>query len=218
LLSLPELPLKHRSEDKTVRKKVNWSIEQHIYDRETEFLAELQKQGYIYQKTKYLNFRPEAAHQYFPPDDCVLFMGTLNLGRDILRTSWIPGAYMDEKNLRCSSYYTYLDQSLLNNKYFILSLGELLRRKTALTPRINSGGKFHRIHVFYFWVLSLRRNESGGLYPRCFRSFRAGVFNLNIFNTMQSLGTKLKRDETTWVLVSSKRAITKEWKFYVYKN
>jgi len=50
LLSLPELPLKHRSEDKTVMKKVNWSIEQHIYDRETEFLAQLQKQGYIYQK------------------------------------------------------------------------------------------------------------------------------------------------------------------------
>jgi hypothetical protein len=26
-------------------KKVNWLIEQNIYDRETEFLAELQKQG-----------------------------------------------------------------------------------------------------------------------------------------------------------------------------
>jgi hypothetical protein len=42
-------------------------------------------------------------------------MGTLNLGQDILRTSWILGAYMDEKNLRCSSYYTYLAQYLLNN-------------------------------------------------------------------------------------------------------
>jgi len=26
-------------------KKVNWLIEQNIYDRETEFLAQLQKQG-----------------------------------------------------------------------------------------------------------------------------------------------------------------------------
>ncbi|WP_332956716.1 hypothetical protein [Microcoleus sp. AR_TQ3_B6] len=42
-------------------------------------------------------------------------MGTLNLGRDILRTSGIPGGYMDEKNLRCSSYYTYFAQYLLNN-------------------------------------------------------------------------------------------------------
>ena len=104
-------------------KKVNWSIEQNIYDRQTEILAQLQKQGYIYQETKYLYFRPEAAHQYFPPDDCVLFMGTLNLGRDILRTSWIPGAYMDENNLRCSSYYAYFCQYLLNNKYFLISWG-----------------------------------------------------------------------------------------------
>jgi len=121
-------------------KKVNWLIEQNIYDRETEFLAQLQKQGYIYQETKDLNFHPKAAHQYLPPDDCVLFMGTLNLGRDILRTSWIPGAYMDEKNLRCSSYYTYFGQYLLNNKYFILSWGELLRRKTEIREYFKSDG------------------------------------------------------------------------------
>ena len=97
----------------------------------------MQKQGYIYQETKYLNFRPEAAHQYFPPDDCVLFMGTLNLGLDILRTSWIPGAYMDENNLRCSSYYTYFGQYLLNNKYFLISLGDLLRKKPKLENTSN---------------------------------------------------------------------------------
>jgi hypothetical protein len=181
-------------------KKVNWLIEQNIYDRETEFLAELQKQEYIYQQTKYLNFRPQAAHQYFSSDDCVLFMGTLNLGRDILRTSWISGAYMDEKNLRCSSYYTYFGQYLLNNKYFILSLGELLRRKTEIREYFKSDGDL------------FVRPESN------MKSFRAGVFNLNILNTMQSLGSELKRDETTLVLVSGKRAITKEWRFFVYKN
>jgi len=35
---------------------------------------------------------------------------------------------------------------------------------------------------------------------------------------MQSLGSELKRDETTLVLVSGKRAIMKEWRFFVYKN
>ena len=181
-------------------KKVNWLIEQYIYDRESELLAELQKQGYIYKQTKYLNFRSEAAHQYFPPDDCVLFMGTLNLGRDILRTAWIPGAYMDEKHLRCSNYYTYFGQYLLNNKYFILSLGELVRRKTEILEYFKS-----EVDLFI-------RPDSN------MKSFRAGVFNLNILNTMQSLGSELNRDETTLVLVSGKRAITKEWKFFVYKN
>lgn len=181
-------------------KKVNWLIEQDIYDRESELLAELQKQGYIYKQTKYLNFRSEAAHQYFPPDDCVLFMGTLNLGRDILRTAWIPGAYMDEKHLRCSNYYTYFGQYLLNNKYFILSLGELVRRKTEILSYFKSEGD-----------LFIRLDSN-------MKSFRAGVFNLNILNTMQSLGSELNRDETTLVLVSGKRAITKEWRFFVYNN
>lgn len=181
-------------------KKVNWLIEQDIYDRESELLAELQKQEYIYKQTKYLNFRSEAAHQYFPPDDCVLFMGTLNLGRDILRTAWIPGAYMDEKHLRCSNYYTYFGQYLLNNKYFILSLGELVRRKTEILSYFKSEGD-----------LFIRPDSN-------MKSFRAGVFNLNILNTMQSLGSELNRDETTLVLVSGKRAITKEWRFFVYKN
>jgi len=181
-------------------KKVNWLIEQDIYDRESELLAELQKQEYIYKQTKYLNFRSEAAHQYFPPDDCVLFMGTLNLGRDILRSAWIPGAYMDEKHLRCSNYYTYFGQYLLNNKYFILSLGELVRRKTEILEYFKSEGD-----------LFIRPDSN-------MKSFRAGVFNLNILNTMQSLGSELNRDETTLVLVSGKRAITKEWRFFVYKN
>jgi hypothetical protein len=35
---------------------------------------------------------------------------------------------------------------------------------------------------------------------------------------MQVLGSELKRDETTLVLVSGKQAITKEWSFFVYKN
>jgi hypothetical protein len=47
---------------------------------------------------------------------------------------------MDEKNLCCSRYYTYFGQYLLNNKYFILSLGELLRRKTEIMEYFKSDG------------------------------------------------------------------------------
>jgi hypothetical protein len=86
--------------------KVNWLIESNIFDFHEQFLEELSRQGYAYKETSYLKFRPGDASQYFAEHECVLFRGTLNFGRDILRTSWIPGAYMDEKNLRCSTYYT----------------------------------------------------------------------------------------------------------------
>ncbi len=86
----------------------------------------------------------------------------------------------------------------------------------SIDPTDKIGGQVSSDTGFLFprsWVCF--RNEFGGLYPGCFRSFRAGVFNLNILNTMQSLGSELKKDETTLVLVSGKRAITKEWRFFV---
>ncbi|MFQ4145843.1 hypothetical protein [Chlorogloeopsis sp. ULAP02] len=71
-------------------KNVNWLIEKNIYDAEEQFLEELRKQGYIYKETKYLHFRPQEANKYFPDHDCVLFRGTLNLGRDIFQSYSSP--------------------------------------------------------------------------------------------------------------------------------
>ncbi|OUL37414.1 hypothetical protein BV372_02260 [Nostoc sp. T09] len=181
-------------------KQVNWLIERHIFDKDEEFIEELKRQGYFWQETNYLRFHPRDANEYFPEHECVLFRGTLNLGRNILRTSWIPGAYMDEKNLRCSTYYTYFGHYLLNNKYFILSLGELIRRRKEIMDYFDSDGN-----------LFIRPDSN-------MKSFRAGVFNLNVLNTMQSLGSELQRDETTLVLVSGQQPITREWRFFVYKN
>ncbi|MFL9450247.1 MULTISPECIES: hypothetical protein, partial [Nostocales] len=146
--------------------KVNWLIERNIFDFEEQFLEELIRQGYTYKETKYLQFHPKEAYKYFTENDCILFRGTLNLGRDILKTSWIPGAYMDEKNLRCSTYYTYFGQYLLNNKYFMLSLGELIRRREEILDYFNSNGD-----------LFIRPDSN-------MKPFHAGVFNLQILSTM----------------------------------
>lgn len=181
-------------------KKVNWLIEKNVFDASDRFLEELNKQKFIYKETTYLHFRSADANNYFPEHDCVLFRGTLNLGRDVLRTSWIPGAYMDEKNLRCSTYYTYFGKYLLNNKYFMLPLGELIRRREEVLEYFRSDGE-----------LFIRPDSN-------MKPFRAGVFNLKVLNTMQSLGSELKRDEQTLVLVSGKRSISKEWRFFVYKD
>jgi hypothetical protein len=180
--------------------KVNWLLERGVFDADDAFLAELVKQNYVYKDVRYLDFRPEAADQYFPDHDCVLFRGTLNLGRQVLRSSWIPGAYMDERNLRCTTYYTYFGPYLLNNQYFILPLGELMRRRVEILEYFGSSGE-----------LFIRPDSN-------MKSFRAGVFDLNVLNTMQAIGSELRRDETTLVLVSGKRPIKQEWRFFVYKN
>jgi hypothetical protein len=183
-----------------VMKQVNWLIERSVFDTDEQFLEELNKQNYSYKEVRYLDFRPDKAEKYFSEDECVLFRGTLNLGRDILRTAWIPGAYMDEKNLCCTTYYTYFGKYLLNNKYFILPLLELVRRRLEILEYFNSSGE-----------LFIRPNSN-------MKSFRAGVFNLQKLDTMEKLGSELKTDEKTLVLVSAKQAIAKEWRFFADKD
>jgi ATP-grasp domain, R2K clade family 3 len=159
----------------TAMTTVNWLIERDIFDADEQFVEALSRQNYTYKNVKYLDFDPRRSDRYFPDHECVLFRGTLNLGRNVLRTSWIPGAYMDERNLRCTTYYTYFGAHLLNNQYFI-------------------------------------RPDSN------MKTFRAGVFDLQQLNTMAALGSELGRDATTLVLVSGKRSITREWRFFIYKN
>lgn len=181
-------------------KKVNWLVERHIFDADDQFLEALKKHACPYREVKYLDFRPRDASKYFPDHECVLFRGTLGLGQDVLRTSWIPGAYMDEKNLRCSIYYAHFGKYLLNDRYFILPLGELVRRKEEILEYFQSSGE-----------LFIKPDSNMKL-------FRAGVFDLKTLNTMQALGSELRRDKTTLVLVSKKQPITREWRFFAYKD
>ncbi|BAZ09619.1 hypothetical protein NIES4071_14280 [Calothrix sp. NIES-4071] len=180
--------------------KVNWLIEEDIFDRHDELIKELEKHGYTYKQTSYLKYISTGADEYFADDKCVIFRGTLNLGRNVLKTPWIPGAYLDEKNLRCSTYYNYFGQYLLNNKYFFLSLGELIRRKDEILEYFHSDGE-----VFI-------RPDSN------MKPFNAGVFNLKALNTIKALKSELNTNDTTLVFVSKKQRITKEWRFFIYKN
>jgi hypothetical protein len=179
---------------------VNWLLERNISDVDEQFVETLARHNYSYKDVKYLDFDPRRSDRYFPDHACVLFKGTLNLGRNILRTSWIPGAYMDEQNLRCSTYYTYFGAHLLNNQYFILPLGELIRRRTEILDYFGSTGE-----------LFIRPDSN-------MKFFRAGLFNLQILNSLPALSGELGRDATTLVLVSGKQPIAREWRFFVYKN
>lgn len=180
--------------------KVNWLIEQDIFDRYQEFIDTLQRHGYSYKETSYLKYISSSTNTFFVDDDCVIFRGTLNLGRNVLKTSWIPGAYLDEKNLRCFTYYNYFGKYLLNNKYFFLSLSELIRRKDEILEYFKSDGE-----VFI-------RPDSN------MKPFNAGAFDLNRLNTIKALKSELNTSDTILVLVSKKQLITREWRFFVYKN
>ncbi|MGB3291888.1 MAG: ATP-grasp domain-containing protein [Phormidesmis sp.] len=180
--------------------EVSWLIERHLFDADAEFLEALRQQNCLYKEVKYLDFRPSEANRYFPDQACVLFRGSLGLGRDVLRTSWIPGAYMNEKTLCCTTYYAHFGRHLLNHQYFILPLGELVRRKAEILDYFGASGE-----------LFIKPDSNMKL-------FRAGIFDLRILDTLQSLESELKREKTTLVVVSKPQPIVREWRFFVYKD
>lgn len=181
-------------------KAVSWLIERDVFDRDEAFIVELERQNCPHKAVKYLDFQPRTASLYFPDHDCVVFRGSLGLGRDVLRTTWIPGAYMHQQNLSCTTYYAHFGEHLLNDRYFILPIAELIRRRAEILNYFGSKGD-----------LFIRPDSNMKL-------FRAGVFDLAKLNTVEALCSELKREKTTLVLVGKTKPIKREWRFFAYKN
>ncbi len=181
---------------------MRWLLEKYIFDRDDELVAEIQRQGHQLKVIDYLKFTPHKTTNYFAPDDCVLFRGSLNLGREILRTCpWTPGAYMDEKALNCLNYYTYLGQYLLNQKYMIMPLAELVRQKWDVFDYLEVGES-----VFIRPVSTMK-------------TFHAGVFDIEFkYADLDSLTRYLAAEPTTVVLVAAPKPIVREWRFFMYKD
>ena len=107
---------------------------------------------------------------------------------------------MNQRNLSCTTYYAHFGEHLLNDRYFILPLSELIRRKTEILDYFGSSGE-----------LFIRPDSNMKL-------FRAGVFDLSKLNTIEALSSELGREKTTLVLVSQQKPIRREWRFFAYKD
>lgn len=181
---------------------INWLLEKYIFDRDDELIAEIKRQGHQYKVVDYLKFQPQKTADYFAADDCVLFRGSLNLGREILRTCpWTPGAYMDEQALNCLNYYTYMGQYLLNQRYMIMPLAELMRQKWDVLNYLEVGES-----VFIRPISNMKK-------------FHAGVFDIETkYAELSQLLSLLRAEPTTVVLVAAPKPIMREWRFFMYKD
>ena len=63
------------------------------------------------------------------PEECSLFYGSLNLMKISKANYWLPGAICTLENFKYSYYVQYLANFLLNNKYVMLPLSEIIRLK-----------------------------------------------------------------------------------------
>jgi len=110
--------------------KVKWLIEDYEHDSSlAPLIDEVEKQGMEYKIAKYEPWE-SCKLDHYPDNDCVVFYGTLNLGRQLQRQKgWIPGAYCNFKNLCCKTYYSYWAKYLFNQDYIMLPFMEIKRRQ-----------------------------------------------------------------------------------------
>lgn len=135
-------------------------------------------------------------------DDCIICYGDIDFVRQVRqRAPFIPGAYCNFDNMRCSTYFTYLGEHLLNRQYLMMPIGDLLRRWDEL------------IDIFYPWA-SVRGNKSLFVRPDSgVKPFTGDVVKpeekLKIQSIVQSVGPE------TLVVVAPEKHIIAEWRFVV---
>ncbi len=180
--------------------KVKWLIEDYEHDSSLQpLMDEVRKQGMELSVVKYEPWESGEFNQY-PNEDCVIFYGTLNLGRQLQKQKkWIPGVYCNFQKLCCITYYSYWGKYLFNNDYIMLPMMEIKRREDyvfdmlgvddCIFIRPNSGAKTFTGQI-------LKREEIDQEF-KLFANYAAKPLDQII------------------TVISSPKVIEKEWRFAV---
>jgi len=113
--------------------EVKWLVENYESDNSLRpLINEIKKQGMRVEVVKYEPWESGEFNQY-SDEDCVVFYGTLNLGRQLQREKrWIPGVYCNRQNLSCITYYSYWAKYLLNENYMMIPILDIKRVKDVV--------------------------------------------------------------------------------------
>lgn len=119
---------------------VKWLIEESAIPDDVAPLVEaLKQQNLQYKVIKSKPFLDNHFDNLYEPNDCVVFMGSLNLAKLLIKKAkWIPGVYYNVTKYNCVNYYPLIGDLLLNCNYIMLPFGELKRRKEYLYEHLSS--------------------------------------------------------------------------------
>lgn len=177
-------------------KNVKWVIEDFDQDNSFDLLAnEVKRQGYACELIKYEPFESGNYDIFDKEDAPIIFQGSLNLAKQLKRQkSWIPGPWCTEEKYKCSTYYAYWGEHLLNSEYIMMPLKELERRMFSLFKEYGD-----------FFV----RPDSG------FKTFNGQVVAEHRWIRDLELLNFYNPSPETLVIVSPLQKITSEWRFIV---
>jgi len=184
--------------------KPSWLIEKDVFeDNHDKLIEEVRRQGMIAKIVDYIPFKYDdlkelykMCDKFYNSDDCVIFYGSLNLGRKIRKTPWVPGVYLNERAFECTSYYPVLGNKLIHHNYTMLPYGDLFRMKDKLYEN------FHSNKIF------LRPNSGN-------KQFTGMVIDIDDYEECVRLAGFYDVEPDLLVVASPVYPLDKEWRFVV---
>jgi hypothetical protein len=180
--------------------KPNWLIQTNMEGVDTgSLIAEVTSQGMFvlpieHRLGKHIDFDCYSRH------DCTICYGDIDFVRQVYhRSPFIPGAWCNFDNMKCSTYYAHFGGHLLNNQYVIMPLGDLQRRLDEF--------------IYYHTPLSpspkavFIRPDSGA------KPFTGYVVKPDEEYKIQQLIEDVGPE--TLVIVAPEKPITAEWRFVI---
>ncbi len=186
---------------------VKWLVENFEADNKIwKLIAELKKQNQTVEVIDYYNYYLKGniqnedgtvSQSSFKDDDCVIFMGSIQLALWIKRNKpWVPGIWLDPEKFKCTTYYSYLGKYLFNQGYVFTTIAEYKRR-----------------YKQYFDTMG----EDGCLFIRPdtgLKSFSGQIFTIERHDTDWRFFDQLCKPEDI-IVVASPRVINKEYRVVI---
>lgn len=187
--------------------QVKWLVENFEADNKIwKLIDELKSRGQPLEVIDYYNYYlnskvvgPDGmpVNSSIKEDDCVLFMGSIQLSLFIKRNKpWIPGVWLDPEKFNCSYFYSFLGEFLFNQDYEFTTIGEYKRKHAEYFERLGIDD-----------CLFIRPNN--GL-----KSFTGQIFKSERHVTDWNYFDMSTRAEDI-IVVSSPKVIFGEWRFII---
>lgn len=149
----------------------------------------------------------------YDPHDCIICYGDIDFVRQAhQRARFIPGVWCNFENMKCSTYYAYFGEHLLNQQYQIIPLNELLRKWNDIVLVHSLFTEEQLAFIKPTFVASLCpslfvRPDSG------VKSFTGYVVAPNEKHKIQTLLESVGPE--TLIIIAPEKKITAEWRFVI---
>lgn len=189
-------------------KKIKWIIDKGLFpEYEDKLIKSIENSGNIPILIDYennINILKNKIKKDINDDDIVIFHGSIQFEKRFNNFPFYPLSYITYSNYDCYNYYGYLGDELLNSKYLLMGLNDVIRNKSNI--------------INYF---NLSNNDKIFIRPsNGFKTFTGQLLPINNFDKEFDILTKSYGGiyMSTLVLISNFKDIKNEYRFIIIDN